>query len=412
MRNSKKSLDRYHDIFFIYHPDDLDFARRAAAQLAASGSDCYVDEGISGKTGADIGALKRQLLRAHAAAVVLSPASAESQLCNELIQFTVTNGKRLLTIILDENIEVAVHPAVAEHPFVFFREDDDFVARIDELRAHLAADPKVALHTELLVAADRWQRSGRQPNLLLPSGRSAEARAWLAQASAGEQKPSPLLVEFIHGSRKVKQKQRPPRSTRFTLGAAAAAALIAAYFILSALLDSQARARSAAEATGTADARLALTSEAATALSNSALGVIDDIAATAESLRVTALAQASAATAAAAVTQTAQHQADIEATRQRATQVYEMERQAEARRLLSDAAGALDAGDPQLALALAWAAKDTLDDPKAAYRLMRRALVANASATIDRCRALRIAAGRSQIRHRSEQPRPRAALQQ
>ena len=346
VRDSHKSADRFYDIFFIYHPDDIDFVRRAAAQLQASDCDCYFDERISGKSTVDIAQVRSQLLRAHTVAVVLSPVSAESQLCNELIQYTVTNGKRLLTLIRDEQIEVEVHPAIAEHPFVFFRDEDEFVARIEELRGHLTLDRSVTLHSELLVAADRWQRGGRRPDLLLPSERNAEARAWLAEASTGEAKPSSLLVEFIHGSRRVQPTSGRPVSTWLAFGAAGVIAFIAAFFILQAIFESQAQARVAAEATSTAEAELALTSAVLTAASNSAVSVIDEIAATAEAVRLTALAQASEATALAAVTQTAQYELDLQATNARATQVFALERDAEGRRLLGEADS--DSGMPAM----------------------------------------------------------------
>ena len=286
-------------------------------------------------------------------------------------------------MIRDEQIEVEVHPAIAEHPFVFFRDEDEFVARIEELRGHLTLDRSVTLHSELLVAADRWQRGGRRPDLLLPSERNAEARAWLAEASTGEAKPSSLLVEFIHGSRRVQPTSGRPVSTWLAFGAAGVIAFIAAFFILQAIFESQAQARVAAEATSTAEAELALTSAVLTAASNSAVSVIDEIAATAEAVRLTALAQASEATALAAVTQTAQYAVDLQATNARATQVFALERDAEGRRLLDEADTILNAGDAQLALALAWAAKDSLDDPKGAYRLLRRALTTSESKAIN-----------------------------
>ena len=47
------------------------------------------------------------------------------------------------------------------------------------------------------------------------------------------------------------------------------------------------------------------------------------------------------------------------------------------------AEAALDAGDSELALALAWTAKDALEDPKPAYRVMRRAVSAGGGVTLD-----------------------------
>ena len=195
------SVDQLCDICFIYHPDDLDFVRQVAEMMAAKDVDCLV-------SAADEGKEKRKdgILRAYLVAIVLSPPSAESQTCNELIQYAVTNSKRLVTLILDEHIEGDVHSAIAENPYVFFREEDDLEAGIEELRGLLAVDSHVKLHTELLVYADHWQQNDRASDLLLPLERVGQARQWLTDGVHRLPKPSQLQVEYIHASRRQKPK--------------------------------------------------------------------------------------------------------------------------------------------------------------------------------------------------------------
>ena len=85
--------DSYFDIFIIYHPADLERARRIVAQLRATGVDaCFIEDefGISADGGKR---LKDGALRSYSVAFVMSPDSAESQLCNELLQYAVSNGK-------------------------------------------------------------------------------------------------------------------------------------------------------------------------------------------------------------------------------------------------------------------------------------------------------------------------------
>ncbi len=199
----------------------------------------------------------------------------------------------------------------------------------------------------------------------------------------------PTLVEFIHGSRRVKPARRRPLWPRLALAALGLVVFVAAFFLVLVLMGRQAAARLAADATSTVNARLALTAAAATEAGNSALVVIDEIAATAEAVRLTALAQADAATAAAQVTQTAQSQAAARATQARATEIAVLERDATAQRLLESAATALEAGDPGLALALAWAAYDNLLDAKTAHRVLRQALAASSSVNIADVNTLR-----------------------
>ncbi len=367
--------EHFFDIFFIYHPVDIVVVRRIAAQLKALGSVCrFEDDEFSGGA-VDIGLLKADVLRSHAVGIVLSPESAASQLCNELIQHAVTNSKRIVSLILADDIDVEVHPAVADHPFVYFREQDHLADGVEDLRHKIAVDYEVKLHSELLVAADRWQRRGRRPSQLLPAERVAEARQWLANDALRAIKPSALLVEYIHSSRRQRAPSGPTIPfARLSLALLAIIALIAGFFLLRAALDANAAARAAAAQTSVARTQIALTSAAATAASDSAVGLVDVLAATSESIgkAVSQTAQALAATStqAARATQTAQ----AIATQIRATEIHRLARDADALRLVRAAEAALAAGDRELALALAWTAKDALEDPQRAYRVMRLAI--------------------------------------
>ena len=174
----------FYDIFFIFHPADIDRVGRIAAQTRATGIDALLHEDEFGKGAGGVKILKNGILRSYTVAFVMSPDSAESQLCNELLQYAVSKGKPLVTLILDDEIKVEVHPAIAQNPYVFFRDDDELAARVDELRAYLRSDDHLKRHTELLVRAENWRDRGRPPDLLLPPDKLDETRDWLATASA------------------------------------------------------------------------------------------------------------------------------------------------------------------------------------------------------------------------------------
>ena len=386
--------EQYFDIFFIYHPDDIAVVRRIAAQLKALGSSCRFDDAEFSGGALDIGLLKADVLRSHAVGIVLSPESAASQLCNELIQHAVTHSKRIVSLILDESIAVEVHPAVAENPFVFFREQDHLADRVEDLRHYMAVDYEVRLHTALLVAADRWQRRGRRPSQLLPPERVVEARQWLANDTLRAVKPSPLLVEYIHSSRRQRAPSGPALPiARLSMALLAVILLFAGFFALRAVLDANASAQAAAAQTSAARAQIALTAAAATAASDSAVGLVDVLAATSESIALsvnqTAQAAGAAATKAAESTLTAQ----ALATQLRATEVYELARDADALRLVRAAEEALESGDRDLALALAWTAKDALENPRSAFRVLRRAVASGGSLQLEDVALLRFQPG-------------------
>lgn len=379
--------DRFYDINFIYHPADIEKTRRIAAQLSATDVDAFFNEEEFGETAEGVKRLKDAILRSYAAAFVMSPDSAESQLCNELLQYAVGNGKRLVTLILNDDIEVEIHPAIAQNPYVFFRESDDLVARVNELRAYLRADYHLKLHTELLVLAERWRERGRASDLLLPPDRLDEARRWLGSAAARQPKPSPLQLEYVHSSRRQPPRRGRTRSRRVAVGVVAAAALALCLLLLQWAVSGWQAGQVADAMAGESRTRIALDAAEASAASEGAIGLIDNVAATSAGLRKalveTATAEAIARTAARQATQTAIAEAEMRAAQLRATEIAELERDEVGKRLVQAGEDALESGDSELALALAWAAKERLDEPGAAHRLMRRAASSGRSMTID-----------------------------
>jgi len=386
--------DSFYDIFFIFHPANIDQVGRIAAQIRATGINAYFNEDEFGKTADGIIQLKSDALRAYTVAFVMSPDSAESQLCNELLQYAVSKGKRLLTLILDDDIEVEVHPSIAQNPYVFFREDDDLVARVDELRAYLTADHHLKLHTELLVLAETWRDRGRPPDLLLPPDRLEEARGWLAAAPARHPKPSALQLEYVHSSRRQPPRRGRARPRHIALGIIAVIALGAGLLLLQRVVAGWQAGQAAGSLTKETRTQVALAAAEATAASDSAVGLIDNVAATSagvrRSLAQTATAESITATAVARITQTAQALTNIRATRMRATEIAELESDEVARRLVQAGEEALEQGNIDLALALAWEAKDGLDNPRGAYRLLRRAVSTRRAMSIDDVALLRM----------------------
>ncbi len=386
--------DSFYDIFFIYHPADIDKLERVAAQTRATGLAAYFNESEFGRTAEGIKRLKAGILRSYTIAFVMSPDSAQSQLCNELLQYAVGKGKRLVTLILNDDIEVDVHPAIAQNPYVFFRAADDLAARVEELRAYLAADDSLKLHTELLVLAEDWRDRGRPPSLLLPPDRLAEARGWLASAPARHPKPSPLQLEYVHSSRRQSPRRGRARPLPIALGIVTVVALALILLLLQRLIAGWQSGQVAGALTNEARRQVSIAAAEGTAASDSAVGLIDNIAATGAVVRAAAAQNATqtsiTATAVARVTQTAQAEADSRATQMRATEVAQLERDDVARGLVLAGEEVLNQGDIELAMALAWEAKAGLDNPRSAYRLMRRAGAAPRAKTIEDVALLRI----------------------
>lgn len=358
------NTNKLYDIFFIYHPADLRSVRRIDARMTAKGVDCQVSEAELGKTDEGKKKLKADILRSHLVAIVLSPQSAESQTCNEFIQYAVSSGKRLVSLIVDEDIKVDVHPAIAENPYIFFRQQDVLEDGIQKLLELAVANQHIKLHTEMLVYAHHWDQNNRAGNLLLPPERVHQARQWLADGAHRLPKPSPLQVEYIHASRR--QKPAVWRSLS-VYHALALAILIGIAVVIGSLQNAVANRPTATAATVETAADSVQTQAPAfgltTAATASSAVVLADIAASVADT-ITQMAQTDTPP-----TATPPLAAPAEAESPAAARVFVSAAQTGAPPLLSAAKQALEAGDADLALVLALA----LDDPDQAYRILNRA---------------------------------------
>ena len=370
--------DSFADLFFITHPDDSDFTRRLGSHLEARDIRCNIEMARASKD-ASRTTLQDALLRAHIVAIALSPESAASQLCNELIEFAVAKGKRFLTLIIDEDIKVDVHPAIAQNPYIFFREDEAVDEGLKRLLPFLELDDHRRLHTELLLRAHRWEASDGAAELLLPPERVDEARDWLAQGAHLEPKPSPLQVEYIHASRR--QPPRKRRSWRPLLIVLALLLVLAAAVAIAREIES--RETAAAAQIADRQARQASTQSAisaamtATEASDADARLLDLVAATSAALREALLAdlqlRAGRATESAAANATALARATALAAEAQATENAILRQDLSAKALLAGAERALESGDMELALALAWEAAGKLQEPAAALPILTRA---------------------------------------
>ena len=356
--------DSFHDIFFIFHAADADFVHQLDELLADKNVDCQVVEAESG----DKKEVRDAILRAYLVAIVLSPESAASQTCNELVQYAVTSSKRLVTLIVDEHIEVDVHPAVAENPYVFFREQDVLEEGAEQLFGLLALDSHIKLHTELLVYASHWQQSESPADLLLPLERVDQARQWLTDGVHRLPKPSQLQVEYIHASRR--QKSKPPARTNLSVYQVLALAVLIAVVVVVGSLQNAVASRSA-----TAETAVGLETDIAATQGAALLEL-----ATAETANSDVMLADMAANVADSITQIAQTDATAVPTEVPASADMD---------LIDSAEQALEAGAADLALALALAASESPDDPGRVYRLLNRAAALSPALVLDDAALLR-----------------------
>lgn len=378
----------FYDIFFIYHPQDIDITRRLADQLASQGLVCFFDEEF-GSSASSAQALREALLRSHKIAFVVSNVSATSQLCNELVEFALSSGKLFLSVIAEQLISVDAHPAIAANSYLHFDDEQDFEVNFAELLRLLQVDGHTRLHTRLLVGARQWQAAERGQEWLLSQEEAEGARRWLTAGAYLLPKPSPLMVEFIHASRQRKPTARRGLPAHVALGIFAVLIIAAVIGIVQNVLFQQSAATATAvfQATRAEELRLAQSAAAsATAESDDAHQLISRLAATSARMRevvlATAALEARAATRQAALTATRRAATAAQAAQLRATEAARIQRETAAQAVIDGAQRALAAGERDLAVALAWEAAQRHENPAPALRILRQALKGSPVATI------------------------------
>lgn len=160
---------------------------------------------------------------------ILSPDSLAARVCQQELEHAVKHNKRLIPVLYRQEINVQqVHPAIAKHNWLFFRETDDFEQALKMLLTAIDVDLQhVRIHTRLLMRAIEWDRKNRDTSLLLRGSDLEEAEMWASTAAKQEPKPSQLQLEYVTTSRSVETaRQQRERKRRRQVVMAATAGLI------------------------------------------------------------------------------------------------------------------------------------------------------------------------------------------
>ncbi|NJN21524.1 MAG: toll/interleukin-1 receptor domain-containing protein [Leptolyngbya sp. RL_3_1] len=133
---------------------------------------------------------------------VITPDSVASEVCRREIDHAVQCHKRCLPIVRREGFEMgAVHPWLAKHNWLFFREGDDLNAAFLDLLKALDTDiDYVRAHTRLLVRSLEWLHQGRDHSYLLRGKDLMEARQWLTQGINQKPYPTDGQVAYLKAS--------------------------------------------------------------------------------------------------------------------------------------------------------------------------------------------------------------------
>lgn len=255
----------YNDVFISYSRKNRDFAQKLVDAIETyEQRDVWVDWEDIEYSENWWSKIQAGIESANAFVFIISPHSANSQVCYNEAEHAASVGKRIIPVLheeLDNDLDYErLHPAVKLHNWLPFREGNDFDATFELLLQTLQTDfAHVRTHTRLLVRAKEWADDERQTSRLLTGVEIQEAIDWLDAADSQEKDPTPIELhrEYIYASRMARRRRQQQ-----LYGGIGVGVVIAALAVLSFVLFQNAQQNlTLAEARGTEVAEQAATSD-------------------------------------------------------------------------------------------------------------------------------------------------------
>ncbi|MBD1869609.1 TIR domain-containing protein [Cyanobacteria bacterium FACHB-471] len=191
------------DIFISYSRKDKVFTQLLHAALEATGREAWIDWQDIPLTADWWQEIKRGIEGANTFVFIISPDSITSSVCRREVEHAVLHNKRLVPIVHREELNQALlHPALASHNWLFFRENDDFDTAFQALIKAIDTDLEhLHTHTQILVRTLEWEDKGRNDSFLLRGSNLKDAEQWLQQSANKDPQPTEQQKNYISKSR-------------------------------------------------------------------------------------------------------------------------------------------------------------------------------------------------------------------
>ena len=208
------------NVFISYSRDDLDFSDQLEKALQATGFDTTLDRhGISGGEDwrARLGSL---ILAADTVIFVLSPSSAESDICAWEVEEAIRDGKRIIPVLCRPLDDAQPPHELADLNYIFFYPEpkspgSGFGAGLARLVEALNTDLDwLREHTRLLERATEWEAGERPANRLLSGLDIRAAKEWIARHPRNAPDPTPLQLDYIKASEAEEQREQNAEAQR------------------------------------------------------------------------------------------------------------------------------------------------------------------------------------------------------
>ena len=178
------------------------------------------------------GRLEQLIREADTIVFLLSPHSANSEVCAWEVDLAASLNKRIAPVVIEEVEDNAVPLLLARLNFILCTEPERFELAIDSLVSTLLTDIDwIREHTRLAGLAQRWDRAGRPAHLLLRGQDILDAERWRdmrpAKAPDVTAEHSAFVSQSRHGA---SRRQRYWIVGSLSVSVATAALAVFAYF--------------------------------------------------------------------------------------------------------------------------------------------------------------------------------------
>lgn len=203
--------------------------------------------------------LQQLIEEADTIVFLLSPHSAESEVCAWEVRYAADLNKRIAPIVIEDVGGDRIPPLLARQNFIFCTPRDPFENAVDTLISALNNDIGwIREHTRLAGLAARWEKAGRPTRLLLRGQDIADAETWRDGRPKDAPEVTPLHATFIGESRRAAGRRQ--RNWIVGVLAVAAGAILLALFAWLQSVEAE-RQRGVAEASALSEALARFRSE-------------------------------------------------------------------------------------------------------------------------------------------------------
>lgn len=222
------------DLFISYSRKDLPFVQRLYDALKEAQRDVWIDLEDIPPTAEWLEEIYAGIEGSNTFVFVISPDSVVSEVCKLELEHAIKNNKRLIPVLhRDVTDRRLIHPALASHNWLFFREQDNFERSLKWLTDALDTDlAYVRMHTRLLVRAVEWEDRQRDESFLLRGTDLVGAENWLSGSMGQQPEPTQLHNQYVLASRRAATARQRITLAGVSLGLVVSLMLAALSFFL------------------------------------------------------------------------------------------------------------------------------------------------------------------------------------